>query len=70
MKLVASNFSWDGVTLTPRYRKPFDLLAEGLIIMSGGAYGVLKQNFQSFTQTLDNLSERALTNLCAGFVAA
>ena len=37
MKLVTSNFSWDGVTLTPKYKKPFDMLAEGLFIMSGGA---------------------------------
>ena len=70
MKLVTSNFSWDGVTLTPKYRKPFDLLAEGLLIMDGGANGVAKQNFQSFTQTLDRLPERALNDLYAGLMAA
>ena len=37
IKLITSNFSWDGVNLTPTYRKPFDLLAEGLLIMDGGA---------------------------------
>ena len=36
LKLITSNFSWNGVTLTPTYRKPFDMLAEGLHIMSGG----------------------------------
>ena len=70
MKLVTSNFSWDGVTLTPRYRKPFDLLAEGLLFMDGGANGVVKQNCRSFIQTLDRLPERALNDLYAGLVAA
>ena len=70
MKLVTSNFLWDGVTLTPKYRKPFDLLAEGLHIMDGGTNGVLKQNFSSFTQTLDRLPERTLNNLYAGLTAA
>ena len=46
------------------------MLDEGLHIMDGGANGVLKQNFESFTQTLDNLPERALNDLFAGFVAA
>ena len=70
MKLVTSNFSWDGITLTPTYRKPFDMLAEGLLIMDGGADGVLKQNFQSFMQTLSRVPERALNDLNAGFEAA
>ena len=70
MKLVTSNSSWDGATLPHKYRKPFDLLAEGLLIMDGGANGVLKQNFQSFIQTLDRLPERALNDLYAGLMAA
>jgi len=70
MKLVTSNSSWDGVTLTPTYRKPFDQLAEGLLIMDGGANGVLKQNFERFTQTLDRLPERTLNDLYAGLMAA
>jgi len=70
MKLITSNFSWDGVNRTSTYRKPFDLLAEGLLIMDGGAYGVLKQNFRSFIQTLDILPERVLNDLYAGLMAA
>lgn len=70
MKLVTSNFSWDGVTLKSKYRKPFDQLAEGLLFMDGGANGVLRQNFRSFIQTLDRLPERALNDLYAGFEAA
>ena len=36
-----------------------------LHISSGGADGVLKQNFERFTQTLDRLPEQALNNLYA-----
>ena len=38
--------------------------------MDGGAYGVVKQNFQSFIQTLDRLPERVLNDLYVGLVAA
>jgi hypothetical protein len=37
IQLVCSNSRWDGATLTPTYRRPFDFLAEGPDIMSGGA---------------------------------
>ena len=70
IKSVTSNFSWDGVTLTPIYRKPFDLLAEGLLIMDGGADRVLKQNFRSFIQTLIGLPWKAVDDLNAELVAA
>ena len=30
LKLVASNFTLDGVSLCPQYRKPFDIIAKGL----------------------------------------
>jgi len=34
LEMVCSNFSFDGVTLDPRMRKPFDRLAEGLVVPS------------------------------------
>jgi site-specific DNA recombinase len=37
IKLICSNSTWDGVTLTPTYKKPFDSLAEGLLFVTGGA---------------------------------
>ena len=37
IQLIDSNSEWDGVTLRPTYRKPFDLLAEGLDVRTGGA---------------------------------
>ena len=30
LKLVASNYTLDGVSLCPQYRKPFDIIAKGL----------------------------------------
>jgi site-specific DNA recombinase len=30
LKIVQSNCTWDGVNPCPKYRKPFDILAEGL----------------------------------------
>jgi len=41
-----------------------------LHVSSGGADGVLKQNFRSFIQTLNRLPERALNDLYAGLMAA
>jgi site-specific DNA recombinase len=37
LRTTHSNSLWDGVTLTAVYRKPFDILAEGLKSSSGGA---------------------------------
>jgi hypothetical protein len=65
LKLVTSNFSWDGVTLTPTYRKPFDMLAEGLHIMSGGADDRINRNIWEFIQTLERLAERRLVGVYA-----
>jgi hypothetical protein len=70
LELITSNFSWDGVTLAPTYRKPFDQLAEGLLIMSGGAEGVAKQNLARFTQTLDGLPWKGLDGFYVGMMAA
>ncbi len=36
-KLISSNSTWDGVTFTPTYKKPFGRLAEGLLFVNGGA---------------------------------
>jgi hypothetical protein len=45
-------------------------LPKGSQSENGGANGVLKQNFQSFTQTLNNLPAWALNDLFAGLMAA
>jgi UV DNA damage repair endonuclease len=45
-------------------------MAEGLHIMSGGADGSFKQNFDQLTQTLDNLPGRVLSELYLEFKAA
>ena len=37
IKLLESNASYDGSTLTPKYKEPFDLMAEGLEDQTGGA---------------------------------
>lgn len=37
VKLIDTNSRWDGATLTPIYRKPFDALVEGLQSTTGGA---------------------------------
>ena len=63
MRFVDSNSRWDGVTLTPIYRKPFDFLAEGLHFNSGGAETYPYTNFAGFTQTLERLSGRLLDDL-------
>jgi len=43
IKLVESNSTWDGVTLSATYKKPFSFFAEGLKSSSGGPHGVLNQ---------------------------
>ena len=35
LRVVGLNYSFDGVTVTPTYRKPFDILAEGLSTKDG-----------------------------------
>ncbi len=45
IELIHSNSVWDGTTLRPIYRKPFDVLAEGLQSTTGGAD-------DTFTQTV------------------
>jgi hypothetical protein len=34
LEIVCLNFSLDGVTLVPEWRKPFDVLVEGLVVSS------------------------------------
>jgi hypothetical protein len=34
LEIVCSNLRFDGVTLVPAIRKPFDVLAEGLLVSS------------------------------------
>ena len=36
IKLLESNASYDGSTLSPKYKEPFDLMAEGLEDQTGG----------------------------------
>jgi len=48
--LTHTNSRWDGATLTPAYRKPFDLLAEGLQGVTGGPDGVFTQTFALWIQ--------------------
>lgn len=40
LEIVCLNFTLDGVTLVPTIRKPFDLLAEGLVPAKIGAMGI------------------------------
>jgi site-specific DNA recombinase len=40
LDIVCLNFELDGVTLVPTIRKPFDVLAEGLIVSSSRGEGI------------------------------
>ncbi len=52
LDILLLNCTFDGATLAPTYRKPFDLLAEGLVCATGGGGGnrtrVPKQSNRSF----------------------
>ncbi len=37
LEILLLNCGFDGVTLCPEWNKPFDVIAEGLILESGGA---------------------------------
>ena len=39
LEIVRLNFTLQDVTLVPTIRKPFDVLAEGLILKDGDPYG-------------------------------
>jgi hypothetical protein len=71
MKFVDSNSTWDGVTLTAQYRRPFDLLAKGPQSMDGGAYGGPYTNFpRAFTRAIGRLPEGGVADVAAVPAAA
>ncbi len=70
LKLISSNSTWDGGTLTPTYEKPFYQMAEGLLFVSGGAEGVPTPSLRRLAQTLENLTLGALDGLTTSLAAA
>jgi len=40
LEIVCLNWTLDGVSLSPTMRKPFDLLAEGLLVSSSRGEGI------------------------------
>ena len=63
--LLRSNFTLEGKTLVPELRRPFSLLAEGLLVGGEGDGGGGGTRIELFLEGAVSLDRRALERLLA-----
>jgi hypothetical protein len=52
LRCIGGNFSYDGITITPTYRKPFDVLAEISESEEWRPQGNVNRTVQEFAEVL------------------
>jgi len=60
LEILCLNYRLDGVTLCPVWRKPFDVLAEGLVVQDGRPDGTQLESFASSVAALPSEVSEAI----------